>query len=230
VIDIEEERKHMKLQRLGGYAAIASVCAILVSLALVFLRLQRIGDLNDPIQAMSAMSSSPAEFYFNNVLVMVMSILLMIVIFALNERMQADAPNLTRMAIIAASIATALGILSAVARTYAIELIVPTNDVSAYRAFDAITTSIWSASGSASGWAGLLTGCAVLKTRTFQKTPAWLIIWGGLFWVRIPFPVNIGNIGIIAWLLWCMSILWFGIEMLRHKQPQSGLEAMAALK
>jgi len=208
----------MKLQRLGGYAAIASVCVTLISLALVFLKQMRIGDLNDPIQAMSAMSSSPADFYFNNVLVMVLSILSLIIVFALNERMQADAPNLTRMAIIAASIATALGILTAVARTYAIELIVPTNDVSAYRAFDAIVTSIWSASGTATGWLGLLIGCAVLKTRAFQKIPAWLIILGSLFWVRIPFPVNIGNIGLISWLLWCVSILWFGIEMLRQKK------------
>ena len=209
----------MKLQRLGGYAAIAFVCVTLIGLAFMF-RLQRLGDLNDPIQAMTVISSSPVDFYFAYLLRLPLSILILITVLAINERMLADAPNLTRMATIAASITAALGILQTVTQVFTIEQIVPTNDVSAYGALDTIAKSMWAASGHTSGWISLLIGCAILKTRKFQKTPACLLILTGIFWIRLPIPLELGRLAIIPSISWCVSFLWLGIAMLRQTQQK----------
>jgi hypothetical protein len=212
----------MNLQKLGGYAAIANVCGFSILLVFFFLRLQQLGDLEDPATAMTAISSSPVDFYFFYLLLMVCSILSLIPILALSDRMQIHVPNLTRIAVIAASITAAAGIFMAVAKVYSIVNIVPTNDVSAYRAFDAMAQSMWNASGHTSGWVGLLIGWAVLKTHTFPKVPAWLFILAGVFWIRIPIPIELGIAGIIPWVSYLVGLLWFGIALLGQKQPVPG--------
>jgi hypothetical protein len=209
----------MKLQRLGGYAAIAHACVSIIFIAFFIIRLQRFGDLEDPVNAMAAISSSPVYFYFSEYLLIVCGILFLIVILALFERMKADSPNLTLLALIAASVSTAEGIFMVVADFYVFEHIAATNDISAYRAIDAITKSLWDASGHAIGWVGLLIGSAVLKTRAFPKTPALLFFLMGVFWVLMPIPINFGILAIIPWLSFFVGTLWFGIAMLRQKQP-----------
>lgn len=208
----------MKLQKLGGYAAIIYACLFLIS-AFLGMRAQRIGNLDDPINAMATISSSPNGFYFNYNLQLVIYILFLIVIIALSERMKAHAPIITLAAVIAASVSTAAGVFMALANTTAIELIVPTNDVSAYTAFHAITQSLWHFIGQSLGWVGLLIGIAVLKTNAFQKTPAWLFILMGIFWVlRLPILIKLNIIGIVPFLLLFVGTFWFGIAMIRQKQ------------
>ncbi len=218
----------MKLQRFGGYAAIASVCGYLILVTFANLRLKGFSSLSDPIKAMNAMSSAPADFYVLDLLLMFCCILWLIATLALNERMQANAPNLTRLATIAASVGTAAGIVMGIAGTQAIEVIAPTKDISAYRAFNAMTGSLWAVAGYAYGWVGLLIGCAVLRTRAFPKTPGWLFILAGIFWVRIPIPIKLGIVGVVPWLLCLVSFVWFGVVLLRQKQSQPASKEMAA--
>jgi len=52
----------MKLQKLGGYAAIASLCAYIVGV-LYIIFIQPNGFSDDPAKAMAAISASPGEFY-----------------------------------------------------------------------------------------------------------------------------------------------------------------------
>jgi len=221
----------MKLQRLGGYAAIASVCVYLLFVAVLSLETTSFGDLSDPTKVMAGMSSAPVLPYVSDLLLLVDFILWFIVILALNERMQANAPNLTRIAMIAAAVGTAAGIATAIAQAQAIVAIAPTKDISAYRAFNAMTTSLFAFSSHAYGWVCLLIGFAVLKTRAFSKAPGWLFILTGIFWVRIPIPIIHGvAANAIPWLLYLAGSVWFGVALLRQKQPQPAAKEMAAAR
>jgi hypothetical protein len=211
----------MKLQKLGGYAAIASFLFFLVP------GQKNPGALSDPTTAMAALSSAPVAYYVPQLLGIVLCILWLILILALAERMRADAPHLTRIATIAASFGAAAGIITSIAWTKAIVVIAPTKDVSAYMAFSAMAGTFWSFSGHAFGWVGLLIGCAILKTRAFSKIPGWLFILAGIFWVRIPIPLKLGAGALIPWVLYSVSFLWVGIALLRQKQPEPALKEMA---
>lgn len=211
----------MKLQKLGGYAAIVYVCLSLVG-AFIGLRTQRIWNLDDPVSAMAAISSSPAIFYFSYYLGIVNVILSFIVFFAICERLKAKAPVLTLMAVIALLVANVATFFMNVANATAIEYVIPINDVSVYQAFDAFTQSLWVASGHAFAWIGFLIGIAVLKTNAFPKTPAWFFILMGIFWLHLPIPVDFGNLRIIAlipYLALAAGTFWFGIAMLRQREP-----------
>jgi hypothetical protein len=209
----------MKLQKLGGYATFASLCGFSALIIFSVLRLPRFGNLNDPITAMAARSSSPLDFYIVNLLLMVCTFLWMITIFALNDQMKTDSPNLTSIATIAASITFAIIIVMATVGTQTIELIAPTRDVSAYRAVNAMYTTMWMASGHTFGWTCLLIGFAVLKSNAFPKMPAWLYILAGIFWIRIPIPINRG-LAYIPYILWLPGYIWFGIKLLKQKHSE----------
>jgi len=217
----------MKLPKLGGYATFASICGFLILVAFSKLRLGRFVDWNDPTKAMNAMLSSPADFYAINLLLMVSIILGFTAFLALNEKMQAKAPHLMRAATIATSITTAAIIFMAISGTQLIELIAPTKDVSSYRAFNAMYSTMWVASGHAMGWACLLIGCAALGTGMFPKTPAWCYILAGILWVRIPIPINRGLV-FISYLLWLLGYVWFGIELLREKRAEPIVKEFSA--
>jgi hypothetical protein len=219
----------MKLQRLGGYAAIASICVYTVLIAFASLRLRHFGDLSDPLKAMAARSAAPADFYVINLLLIVGYILWLILTFALHERMQANAPHLTRMALIAATVGTAIAITESMISTRMIEMIVPTKDVSAYRALEAMTAGLSSLEGHAYGWVCLLIGCAVLSTRAFSKIPGWLFLLAGILWIpRSYVPMGPQFLSLISWLFCFVSIVWFGIVMLRKKQSRPASREMAA--
>lgn len=96
----------MKLQRLGGYAAIAS--------AFAYIGIRRLGDWSDPAKMMPAISAAPAKFYLDTLLWMASIILFLTVIIVLHERMQANAPYLTRLTLIAASTSTAMAIAESI--------------------------------------------------------------------------------------------------------------------
>lgn len=210
----------MRLQRLGGYAAIVYVCLSLVE-TFIGLRTKQIWNMDDPLSVMAAISSSPAIFYFSYYLGIINVILSFIVFFAICERLKAKAPVLTLMAAIAVIVANVATFFMHVANSVAIEHIIPTNDVSSYLAFDAFTESMWIASGHAFAWIGLLIGIAALKTRSFPKIPAWLFILMGIFWLHLPIPVDFGNLRIFAlipYLAFSVGTIWFGIIMLWQKQ------------
>jgi hypothetical protein len=205
----------MKLQRLGGYAAIASICVYIVLIAFANLRLKHFGDLSDPLKAMAARSAASADFYVINLLYIVSYLFWLILTFALHERMQTNAPHLTRFALIAASAGTAAAIIEAMISTKGIGMILPTQDVSAYRALEAIIAGLNYMEGHAYGWVCLLIGCAVLKTRAFSKIPGWLFLLAGALWIpRSSIPTGLGFLSLISWLFCFISIVWFGIAML----------------
>ncbi len=214
----------MKLQRIGGYAAIASVCMFILLGAFSSMRL---GDLTDPVKALAACVAAPYDFYVVNLLTIVCYILWLILTYALHERMQANAPHLTRMALIAASAGTAAAIANATISTKVTEMIVQTKDVSAFRAMQAFYSGLDFMAGHAYAWVCLLIGFAVLKTRAFSRIPGWLFLLAGIRWILVtsfPLPMGFIFLVLVNYLFCFVSIVWFGIAMLRQQrlQPASG--------
>jgi hypothetical protein len=216
----------MKLQRLGGYAAITSICVFIVYIALSILVQKRFGDISGPVKVMAAVSAAPAGYYAFNMLMIVCFILLLIMVFALHERMQANAPHLTRMMLIAASAGTVMVVTEQMILLKSVEIIFPTQDVSAYRACSAIADGLHSMGGHAYGWAALLVGCAILRTSTFSRMLGWLFLLAGI--LLIPLFV-VPQVYGISHLLVCVSTVWIGIALLRQ-QPQPALKEMASSK
>jgi hypothetical protein len=215
----------MKLQKLGGYAAIASVCLFIVYVITNIIVFQRFGDLSDPAKMMSAALTAQNWIYATNLLNIACCILAFIFFMALHERMQANAPNLTRISLISMFFSVAMWI------TYSIAVIrgfyffiVPAQDISAIRPFYAIGFALTEMGYHTYGWACLLIGCAIVKTRAFARIPGWLFIISGI--LLIP-EIMVPNVKPFGNALIAIAIVWVGIELLRKKQPQPALKGIA---
>ena len=213
----------MKLQKLGGYAAFASLCIGLAVLVSFSLTQKRFGNLSNPLKAMTAIKASYLPF----LLMMIGSIIGLVVYFALHERMQADAPYLTRLMLFAALAATIVGIADAIIAFACIEKIPQTQDVSAYLAWGVIHTGLINTEGCLLGWTLLFAGIAILRTRAFSRILGGLLLLTGI--IAIPRFI-ISQLQQIAHLLEGVSIVWIGIALLWQKQSQPADKEMAAAK
>lgn len=219
----------MKLQKLGGYAVFACGFAYTATLALV-LSIESFSGWGDPAKMMPALSAATAKFYLMALLWIATNILLLTVIIALHERMQAQAPYLTRLMLIAASTATALAIVEAIVDLNSIAMIISQQDLSAFRACWTVIQGLHTANGHACAWTYLFLGCAVLKTQAFSRIPGWLALLTGILWIPYFFFSAIGfKLLLPIYLSTCgVATIWIGIVLLRDKQPQPVLNEMAA--
>ena len=211
----------MKLQKLGGYAAIASICVFIVY-AVYANHIFSSVNLKDPADIMAVMSSTSGEFYVLNLLYLLYLIFLLILGVALHERMHADAPYLSHMMLIAAVVNSAIGIISTMVTIKSIGMIVPTQDLSAFMTYWTIREGLNSASGYATAWSFLFAGCAILVTRSFSVVLGWLVVVTGILWIPAFFIIHIGFNRILPNLLNIMSfaaMIWIGTAMLRKKHP-----------
>jgi hypothetical protein len=213
----------MKLQKVGGYAAFAFLFVLFISNVFQALLTKHL-DLgnNDPVKVMKCYLATPAGFYVASSLDIVWAILLLVYYFALYERMQANAPNLTRIMLIAASVGTAMLITFEIVWMTALRTIAPTPDVSAYKAMDAVASGLQMMGQHALGWAFLFVGCAVLKTGAFSKVAGWLYLLAGILHIPdtfLGFSIRGGGL-----ILSTIGTIWIGIALIRQKQPQSALK------
>lgn len=201
----------MKLQKIGGVAVIASLFVWLVAVIIY----NRFGLPSDPVKAMEAYSVAPVYPHIPLLLIEVCYILLMAFFLALHERMNAGAPYLTRIMLIAISAAAAMGFMEVVIWITGMQLIIPTRDVSAYRALDAIFNGLHNAAGHAAMWATLFAGWAILKSRAFKPILGWLSIAASILAIlRLIIP----QLGLVyPFYIAYVAIIWMGIEMLRKK-------------
>ncbi len=211
----------MKLQKLGGYAAIASICVyIFVYTGAILSGF----DLNRPMKAMDALPATPTFTYVLWLLLMVSFLLVLVMAFALHEAMKADAPHLTRFILIAASVAATMAIAATVVWVKGSGMIFSTQDISAYRAVQAVTGGLGVAAGHATAWTFLFIGCAILKTHAFSRVLGWFFLLTGISWMpRFIVP----QIGYITDPLSCVASIWIGIALLREKQLQPAAREMA---
>ncbi len=206
----------MKLQRLGGYAALASVCAYLAVIILFIITLDHLGDLTDPAKMMDATSAAPGNLYAGYLLMAASYIFILIMALALHERMQSGAPYLTGLLVIAAAAGTVMQIAETVIFIRQAATIAQTQDVSAWRALTAITDGLHFTAGHLCAWTVLISGCAILRTRSLSRILGWVLFVTGILWLpRFAVP----QLGLIPALLSCVGGIWTGIALLRGKQP-----------
>jgi hypothetical protein len=218
----------MKLQKLGGYAAIACVCAYAAYLVANISAYQRFGDFQDPVKMMSAALTAPTWIYAIHLLNIACCILAFIFFLALHERMQVNAPNLTRISLISMTVCAAVLITYSIAVISGFFLsILPTQDNSAYRAFAAMCWGLGEMGNHAYGWACLLIGIAIVRTRAFSRVSGWIFFISGI--LLIP-QFIIPKVPLFGSLLFGISAVWVGIAMLRQKPSQPASKEMAAAR
>jgi hypothetical protein len=222
----------MKLQRFGGYAAIAFVLgAVAYLLLLSQLTRHVVGYVSDPTKFRDLVSTAPVGFYALTLLIVIIFSLQQIMFFALNERMQNKAPQLTLISLIASSVGTAIlvafGIFYFDNIRIALQHGVPEKIIEARWTFLANGDLLIMAAGHFYGWAYLLMGWAILRVRPFSTLLGCLFVITGLLNI-LGFMLSYFNAA--GHLCSFAAAVWTGIAMLRQKQPQSALEEMAASK
>jgi hypothetical protein len=206
----------MKLQKLGGYAAFAGILLVIL-IGFCEFRINQFGNLSDPVKAMAAVLAVPNVFYGFNLIIILGRILDLVVRFALYERMQAGAPNLTRAMLIAASAVTIIAIANSMIAFANIRLIQQIQDVSVYRAWDMINTGLNHALDHAGAWVGLFAGCAIVRTRAFSRILGGLILLGLLLGIL---KYLVPQLEVVSTALGFIATIWIGIALIRQKQPQ----------
>ena len=216
----------MKLQKLGGYSAIASVCFYIIQ---ILMRSRNPhAAVMDAAGVMARFSARPAHVIVLELVFSISSILAFVMFLALHERMQAGAVHLTRIMLIAASVSAAAHITASIGLFMGGMIIVPVQDVSAFRALLAMVMSLVYLVYHTHGWACLLLGCAVLKTRSFSGILGWLFVFIGIVQIPTTIVPQLARGNLIASLLSGLGTVWIGIALLRQKQPQPAAKEMAA--
>jgi hypothetical protein len=216
----------MKMQKVGGYSAIASVCLIVVLVAIVLPIASRYG-LNqpnaglDPAKVAAVYAGAPTEVWAASVLEIVISILFLFVAFALYERMEAKTPTLVRMLVIAASASCILTIIDAMIGIRSMASMTGAGDVSIYKPVLVLGQGLSTASDHIGGWSILLIGAAALAARALPRLVGWVfLVLGILGVVGFALPdIGAGMAGLIViGLLYAISMIWTGIVLLRAAQ------------
>jgi hypothetical protein len=231
----EKGKKRMKLQRLGGYAAIASVLALGPMLVIALQLGKRFGNLVDPTKFTAAITTAPVAYSLVNLLHIAHFIFWQILFFALHERMQNKAPQLTRIALIAVSAGTAIMVAGFIIEFEMIRMTiqhrVPMEVLTARQTtMSAIGHGLLLAAFHFYGWAGLLIGWAIVRVRPFSTIPGWLFVVTGFVCILAFVLYVVPNIGPISHIIASITAIWIGIALLRQKQPQSALDEPAASK
>jgi hypothetical protein len=209
----------MKLQKLGGFGSIGSafiLAIFLVIVGLVFPRLGLVGpsDRMDPIKGIAAESASPITFFLLNLVLILCGIAFVLIILALRERMQANAPNVMRLALIGVSIAFALWLASGLIGIVGMRPIVSAKDASAYRALMGVYFGLVIAGDHAVGWALLLIGWAALKTRALPQILSYLSVLVGIVFILDFAAKPLMPVSLFLCILWNV---WLGVVLLRSK-------------
>ena len=209
----------MKLQKIGGFGSIGSaflVAIFLVIVGLVFPRLGLVGpsDRMDPIKGIAAESASPITFFLLNLDLILCAIAFVLIILALRERMQANAPNVMRLAIIGVSIAYALWLASGLIGIVGMRPIVIAKDPSAYRALIGVWFGLVIAGDHAVGWTLLLIGLAALKTRDLSRILSYLSVLVGIVFILDFAAKPLMPVSLFLCILWNV---WLGVVLLRSK-------------
>ena len=76
----------MKLQKLGGIAAIASVCMTIAYYMSFSLIQEKLGDMSDPVKVITAVATAPFDFYVLNLMAILANLLGMIFICVLYKQ------------------------------------------------------------------------------------------------------------------------------------------------
>jgi hypothetical protein len=224
---LQSRKEAMKMQKLGGYSAIASIILIIILLAIAIPFASRYGLLQqdaglDPAKVAAAYSGSPMTVKVAVVIEIVLGILGLFVALALRERMQAKAPNLMRLLVIAASASCALTIINDMLSFRSLAAMAAAADVSIYKPFLVMQNGLSTASDNISGWVALLIGVAALSTRALPRFVGYVFLVIGILTVIGPALPSAGPAGlyilIVIGLFYAVATIWLGIVLLRERE------------
>jgi hypothetical protein len=209
----------MKLQKVGGVASLANGILAVLLIYLMGVLFPRLGmvspkDLLDPVKGIAAWTASPMTFFVGDIDILLWGIAPFLVVLALRERMQASAPILTQIALVAISIASGLWIVLGIAPQAIRPFMISAGDGSAYRAIAILILGLNNSADHACGWSLLLIGWAALKTTALPRVLACLIVLTGLFFILDFFAEALAAGGGV---MFAIISFWLGITLLRTK-------------
>jgi hypothetical protein len=204
-------------QKIGGYAALIQGLAYVGLLLFIFgfANPHGIGPGVDLAKEIAVWASSPTLFKIIYLISMMLGITTILFTFALRERMQDGAPDRIRLAVIFASIASALFLASGMIAFSGFPSIVALPDtaaaVSAYRSLSVVGLGLRDAANLAAGLSLLLIASAALSTKALPALLSYLLILAGVVAV-FGFAVLIfGLLGPVLSVVWS---LWLGYFLL----------------
>src|SRR2546426_8876432 len=135
------------MQKVGGYSALVTGLQFVAILVIAFGVWGLLGVTPDapPDKVLAVAAKSITPFLIENLVTMLFSITIVLGALALRERLQAGAPNRMRVAVIAASVGSALFLASGVISFSGFPPIVAANDLAAYRVLNAATEGLLNA-------------------------------------------------------------------------------------
>ncbi len=224
----------MKLQKIGGFAsvvlALVNIAYYILDRYFMFTAVDK-GSGNEAVMMITAYRTSTVAFNVFYATWIVGSITYLLIAYALQERMQAKATHWMRLAVIAASVTSALNLTAFISGFLRYRLLAGTGDLSAYRSalkmFDFLTlTSVhtW-------GWALVLIGCAALITRALPRLLSWFILVDGIielttfvfFGTSFELPLWYADMVMII-----VSMMWLGVVLWREHEPNQAKILAAA--
>ena len=173
---------------------------------------QGLGEMDlpaDKVLAVAVKSNSP--FLIEYLIAVMLGITLVLSAQALRERLQAGAPNRMRIAVIAASVGSALFIAAGITSFSGFPAIVAANDLAAYRILGAVIQGLLSAAIFAYGWTTLLWGWAGLSTKGVPAVLSYVLLLAGVFAI-LAFVIHILEpLGVVINVVWAF---WLGYVLL----------------
>lgn len=136
-----------------------------------------------------------------------------ILVIQFRERLQASAPNRMRVAMIAASIGSALFLATGITSFGGFPPIVAANDLAAFRILNVVTQGLINAAIFAYGWTGLLWGWAGLSTKGLPAVLCYILLLAGVVSV-LTFVIPI--LGLLAVVINVVWAFWLGYVLLRQ--------------
>lgn len=209
----------MKLQKVGGVASIANAVLTVIFLVILLVVFPRLGlfgpdDSMDPAKGIPAWAASPFTFFSVEIVYILYAIAGLLVILALRERMRADAPILTQVALIVTAISCALWLAAGLVE-HAVRLpIINARDTSAYRAAMGVFFGLSDGGDHAAGWASLVIGWAALKTAKLPRILGYLIVLVGLMFIFDFLAMVLAMVGLCLLII---QAVWLGVVLLRTK-------------
>ena len=210
----------MKLQKLGGYASIflATIIIVNIIILIIIFRGYTTLEIYDPVKMMDAYNTYTIAFRVYYVLGILTGVLVVFIALVLQERMKADAPQLMRLAVLAASGYFIFAIIAEMSGIYRNIVLSQINDPAAFRSFLVLHECFAGASFNALGWALLFIGCSALRTRALPRILGYIILVYGI--ANIVVTVSIIELAIpVGLLLGVIVFAWLGIVLLRQQQP-----------
>ncbi len=208
------------IQKAGGYAALVTglqFVAVLVIQVGVLAPLGVAGPDTPPDKVLAvAAANGTTPFLALDLNTAAFGITLILGALAVRERLQAGAPNRMRLAVIAASVGSALFLASGITSFTGFPPIVAAKDATAFRTLGAATQGLILAAIFAFGCVALLWGWAGLTTKGLPTLLNYVLLLAGVVSV-LSFLIPIfGLLGVVISVIWAF---WLGYVLLTQPAP-----------